>query len=152
MITFYSWFILLANFIPISLILSLELVKGMQAYYINNDEDLSSVIDGKLVQAKTFNQCVNEDLGMIEYLFMDKTGTMTRNEVELRVMMIGDMTYGDSNILHQGAYKVKATHVDHKSGIRYTFKDTSLLQMITKQTTGKPLDYRLRNARGQVMY
>ena len=42
-----------------------------------------------------FNSAVHEDLGMIEYLFIDKTGTITNNEVELKILMIGDMTYGN---------------------------------------------------------
>ena len=44
----------------------------------------------KLFQAKVYNQEKHEDVGMIEYLFIDKTGTITENEVELRVLMIGD--------------------------------------------------------------
>lgn len=43
---FASYFLLFTTIIPISLIISLEVVKGFQAYFINNDSDLFSVEKG----------------------------------------------------------------------------------------------------------
>ena len=37
---------------------------------------------------------INEDLGMIEYIFSDKTGTLTRNQMEFKFACIGNETFG----------------------------------------------------------
>jgi len=36
-----------------------------------------------------------EDLGQVGYIFSDKTGTLTRNVMEFRYMLIGNQFYGD---------------------------------------------------------
>ena len=40
---------------------------------------------------------INEELGMIEYIFSDKTGTLTCNKMDFKYFVIGNITYGDEN-------------------------------------------------------
>ena len=74
---FFTYFILLNTMIPISLIVSLELVKMAQSYFISKDEDMYVKAKDRYPQVMT--STINEELGQVEYVFSDKTGTLTCN-------------------------------------------------------------------------
>ena len=59
-LSFFTVFILLNTMIPISLIISLEMVKFTQAYFIDNDMDMKTK-DG--ASSKTYNSSISEELG-----------------------------------------------------------------------------------------
>lgn len=48
---------------------------------------------GNFVEPKAWNLC--DDLGQIEYIFSDKTGTLTSNMMEFRKASINGIVYGD---------------------------------------------------------
>ena len=83
------YLILFSTIIPISLRVNLDMAKTVYAYFIERDQG----IPGTVVRTST----IPEDLGRIEYLLSDKTGTLTRNEMELRKIHIGTVSYaGDA--------------------------------------------------------
>jgi len=92
---FITFFILYNNLIPISLQVTLELVKVFQACYMNWDEAMHYVDPEMDVDcyalARTSN--LNEELGQIKYVFSDKTGTLTRNVMEYKKCSVAGVMY-----------------------------------------------------------
>lgn len=92
--------ILFSTIVPISLRVNLDLGKSVYAWFIHRDPD----IPGTVVRTST----IPEDLGRIEYLLSDKTGTLTRNEMELRKVHVGTVSYGGEAMEEVNGYVKQA--------------------------------------------
>lgn len=88
-----TYFVLFSSLIPISLFVTVELVKYWHALLIN--EDLDIYYDKTDTPATCRTSSLVEELGMVEYVFSDKTGTLTCNMMEFKQCSIAGIQYAD---------------------------------------------------------
>ena len=68
--------------------------------------------DEKDLPAKVQSSNLNEELGMVNYVFSDKTGTLTQNIMEFKKFSAGDHSYGSSNPSKGIHYEPGVTNVN----------------------------------------
>ncbi|KAL0839953.1 hypothetical protein ABMA28_016563 [Loxostege sticticalis] len=88
---FLTFLILYNNLIPISLQVTAEIVRFFQAKFIAMDSEMYHEQTDTPAMARTSN--LNEELGMVKYVFSDKTGTLTCNVMEFHKCSIAEMIY-----------------------------------------------------------
>ncbi|ODV89748.1 hypothetical protein CANCADRAFT_58598 [Tortispora caseinolytica NRRL Y-17796] len=111
-ISILKFLILFSSIIPVSLRVNLDLGKSVYAYQISHDR----TIPGVIVRTST----IPEDLGRIEYLLTDKTGTLTQNDMRMRKLHIGTVSYSSESMDELKLYiaetdKINASQITHNS-------------------------------------
>ncbi|KAE9602245.1 hypothetical protein Lal_00049558 [Lupinus albus] len=89
---FLTAVMLYGYFIPISLYVSIEIVKVLQSIFINGDIHMYYAETDQPAHARTSN--LNEELGQVETILSDKTGTLTCNSMEFIKCSIAGVSYG----------------------------------------------------------
>ncbi|PKA56740.1 Putative phospholipid-transporting ATPase 9 [Apostasia shenzhenica] len=89
---FLTAMMLYSYFIPISLYVSIEIVKVLQTIFINQDIQMYHEESDKPAHARTSN--LNEELGQVDTILSDKTGTLTCNSMEFIKCSIAGTAYG----------------------------------------------------------
>ena len=115
-----TWLVLINNIVPISLLVTLEMVKYIQGMFISWDIELydRKTRTPAIVQTST----LNEELGQVKFVFSDKTGTLTKNHMVFKAMSVGNYIYGvdddriddDKDIIANDEYGL-ITNFDMKS-------------------------------------
>lgn len=88
---YFRCLLLLCNIIPISMRINLDFAKLFYAGQINNDK----YIKGTMVR----NSSIPEELGRIQYLLSDKTGTLTQNNMKFKRLVMDIGEFNDSQEL-----------------------------------------------------
>ena len=88
-----TFFVLYANMIPISLYVVLEIIKSIQGLLISYDLEIYDSSIDKKANCRT-TQLI-EELGQVEFIFSDKTGTLTQNSMVLKQVYINGKVYGN---------------------------------------------------------
>jgi phospholipid-transporting ATPase len=88
-----TYWVLFASLVPISLFVTVEIVKSWHGLLINDDLDIYYEKTDTPATCRTSS--LVEELGMVEYVFSDKTGTLTCNMMEFKQCTIAGIQYAD---------------------------------------------------------
>ncbi|RYP42365.1 hypothetical protein DL767_000287 [Monosporascus sp. MG133] len=88
--------VLFSTIVPISLRVNLDMGKSVYSWFIQRDPGMP----GAVVRTST----IPEDLGRIEYLLSDKTGTLTQNEMEMKKVHVGTVSYANEAMDEVASY------------------------------------------------
>ena len=115
-----EYLVLMHSIIPYPIFFTLEIVLLFQKLYINSDIDIINknhtiLTDSKMIQ----------DLGKIDLILTDKTGTLTKNERFFRYCVIADgcYEYKDDNQLEGKRRALKSLPKNYKKPLTFTDYD-----------------------------
>lgn len=116
-----KWLLILNGFIPISLMVSHEMVKYFQADVVAKDPAMKSTFYGDIA-AEVQSSSLTEELGQIDYIFSDKTGTLTCNVMDFKKLYSFGEVYGEE-------YDIKAGR-EFKTLPNVSVRDPKLFQVL----------------------
>lgn len=123
-IKFFTFLVAYSHLIPISLYVAMEIVKLLQSLFIFYDNLIFDEVSNKPSIARTSE--LIEELGQVEFIFSDKTGTLTVNKMEFKNCYIGGVIFGKQdnnkrNNINSIDNKIKTNFLNKKKS--FTFEN-----------------------------
>ena len=87
----FTFVTMLSNFVPLSLYVSVEMITVMMMIYISWDKHMYHEDTDTPASARS---TIVTDLGLVEYIFSDKTGTLTCNVMEFKRCSVDGHVFG----------------------------------------------------------
>lgn len=132
--SFLSSVIVFQIMIPISLYITMELVRLGQSYFMIEDGEMFDSSSGSRFQCRSLN--INEDLGQIRYIFSDKTGTLTENKMEFQRASLYGKDYGDPS--RMSSHPVQRGIVGRRWKLKSEINvDPELVALLHKEVVGQ---------------
>uniref|UniRef100_F7D760 Phospholipid-transporting ATPase n=1 Tax=Ornithorhynchus anatinus TaxID=9258 RepID=F7D760_ORNAN len=125
LLIFWSYVIILNTVVPISLYVSVEIIRLGNSFYIDWDRKMYYSVNNTPAQARTTT--LNEELGQIKYVFSDKTGTLTQNIMAFNKCSINGKSYGTQN--HFETETVDFSY-NELADPKFAFYDHSLVEAV----------------------
>jgi phospholipid-transporting ATPase len=129
---FLSSIIVFQIMIPISLYITMELVRLGQSYFMIEDKHMYDNNTQSRFQCRSLN--INEDLGQIRYVFSDKTGTLTENKMEFRKACVYGNDYGTSPGLDATGVEMISSPLSRRWKLKSEMcVDSELMELLHKE-------------------
>lgn len=121
---FLTYWVAYSHMIPISLYVIIEMLKLLLREIINRDVKMFFVEDMQFAQCR--NSDLIEELGQVEFVFSDKTGTLTQNKMEFKKCQASNAVWGnttpeevEAGIIEQPGMRETSAEVIRESLSRY---------------------------------
>jgi magnesium-transporting ATPase (P-type) len=97
-LNFFGAFVFYSYLIPISLFVTVEITRLVQAFFIGLDMQMTDS-ERLGVEGRAFARTskLNEELGLVQHIFSDKTGTLTQNKMVFKSCSFGGSVYDNSD-------------------------------------------------------